>query len=135
MNNIWQKRTGVFCSRFAVRSARTVTRIKRTLRTAKRLQKSRLQESSGLVRFRQWRRNARIRWLIFLERLYQISGQRPDAIEDSVGDWFGDEITGGEHFHSGVEVIDVVERHRFGRFRADGRTELRFAVMRADQMQ
>ncbi len=76
------------------------------------------------------------RWgLKFVERLDQISRQRPDAIEDAGGERFRRHVTGGEHFQAGVEIVDVMERHRFGRFRADGRTELRLAVVGADQMQ
>src|ERR1044072_4306771 len=88
-----------------------------------------LEERPGLVRSRQWRRAVlALRRLKFLKRLHQMPRQRPDAIEDPVGDGLRHEITGGEHLHSGIEVIDVIERHRLRRLRAHRRTELRLPM-------
>src|SRR6202022_3777504 len=42
--------------------------------------------------------------------------------------------TSGEHFQTRVQIVDVMESHRFRRFRAYRRTELRLTVMRADKM-
>ena len=47
----------------------------------------------------------------------------------------GDRITGKDHFEAGVEIIDVIERKRFRRFRINRRPELWLAMMRSDQVQ
>ena len=45
------------------------------------------------------------------------------------------QIAGGEHFQARIEIVDVMQRHCLRCFRTDRRTKLRFAMMRADQMQ
>src|ERR1051325_574951 len=108
MSNTWRKRRKGLVDRALRRSmidGRDLLSPDRATERAIHLQ----QPTCLAVRFRQRRRGVRIRWLKFLERFYQISGQRPNPIEDPIGDRLGDEITGGEHFHPGIEVIDVVE--------------------------
>jgi hypothetical protein len=70
-----------------------------------------------------------------LKRLDQVSWQRSHAIEDSRGDWFRRRIAREKHLQPRIEIIDVVERHRFGRFRIHWRAELDLAVMRRDEME
>src|SRR5438067_2609355 len=71
----------------------------------------------------------------FIERFDQIPRQRPHPIEDTLGNWFRGEIAGGEHFQTRVQIIDVMQRHRFRRFRINRRPELHVAMMRCDQVQ
>src|ERR1700731_489264 len=77
----------------------------------------------------------RSRLLKFVEGLNKFSRQRPYAIENPFCERLRCEIACGEHFESGIEIVDVIERHRFRGFWNNRRSELLLTMMRANEMQ
>src|ERR1700686_1078474 len=73
--------------------------------------------------------------LKFVERLNKLSRQGPYAIENSLCERLRCEIAGGEHFQPRIEIVDVMERHRFRSFWNNRRSELLLTMMRANEMQ
>jgi hypothetical protein len=73
--------------------------------------------------------------LKLFKRRHQITRQRANAIENAIGQWFRSGISGSEHFQARVEIVDVMEDHRFRSFRADRRPKLVFAMMCANEME
>src|ERR1700686_123 len=80
-------------------------------------------------------RGRRCRRLKFVQRLNKFSRQGPYPIENPLRERLRCEIACGEHFESGIEIVDVIERHRFRSFWNNRRSELLLTMMRANEMQ